>query len=113
MQEIERIRSALEAATVAGNAAALAVWHRDECQDRGSCGGAMLEFDSRTRVAKQAEAMGITYRSGKEIWLRLDLPSGVRSQNADIPQAQHRAFRQELEARGFTKAIKRHWTYTD
>ena len=109
----QQIEQALREAVEAGNSAAISVWDRDEHQDRGSCGGARLEFDGRSTVAKVAESIGIVYRSGKEYWLRLDLPAGIRSQNADIPQSQHRAFRQSLEASGLGKSIKRHWTYTD
>lgn len=106
-------RAALQAALNAATAAALQVWDRDEHQDRGSCGNAMLEFDARSTVAKVAEQMGLTYRSGRELWLNLPLPAGVRSQNADIPQEQKRAFRAALEAAGYGKAVKRFWTYTD
>ena len=110
---IEQATQALRAAVAAGEAAALAVWDRDEHQDRGSCGGAMLEFDGRTIVAKAAEQLGIVYRSGKEYWLRLDMPAGIRSQNLDIPEAQFRAFRVSLEAAGLGSAIKRAWSYVD
>lgn len=103
----------LQAAVAAGQAATLAVWERDGKIDRGTCGGAMLEFDGRSKVAKEAEALGITYRSGNEYWLTLKAPEGVRSQNADIPEAQFRAFKKVLDDAGLGKAVKRFWTYID
>lgn len=107
------IKTTLAAAVAAANAAGLAQWERDGKMDCGACGGAMLEFDARTKVAKAAEAAGLAYRSGTDVWLRLPLPDGVRSQHEAIPQAQHRAFRKTLTAAGFGKAIKRWWNYVD
>ena len=113
MLKTQKATDALKAAAEAGRIAALAVWDRDEHQDRGSCGGAMLELDARTVVARQALALGLAHKSGNEVYLSLPFPEGVRSQNADIPQVQYKAFRDSLEAAGFGKAVKRHWTYTD
>lgn len=105
--EIEKI---LRAAVDAANAEALRIWKRDNERDCGSCGGAMLEFDGRSKVLKVATAMGLT---GRDTGLYLKSPDVVRSQNADIPQGMYRVFREHLEANGLGKAIKRHWNYID
>lgn len=103
----------LSLAKAAGDAAALAIWERDGKIDCGSCGGTCCQLDARLGISKAALAQGLAYPSGKEIWLQLQLPEGVRSQNADIEQAQYRAFRAVLEAEGFGKAVKKCWDYTD
>ena len=106
-------REALERARGAAITAALAQWEKDGKQDCGACGGAMTEFDARTKAAREAETMGLTYRSGRELWLSLPLPDGIASQHEAIPQAMHKAFREALEFEGFGNAIKRHWKYVD
>lgn len=100
----------LIAAKAAGDSEALRVWKRDEEQDRGSCGGAMLELDKRSTLYKVAPEAGITLLDG---FVALRLPDGIRSQNMDIPEAQYRAFKKVIEDAGYGKAIKRFWTYVD
>lgn len=107
MKEIETLAKA----KVAGEAAALAIWERDEKQDRGSCGGAMLELDARSRLYKAIKASNIVKLM--DGFVILSAPEGVRSQNMDIPEAQYRAFKKTIEEAGFGKAIKRFWTYVD
>jgi hypothetical protein len=102
---------ALRAAKAAGDAEALRIWERDEKQDRGSCGDAMLEFDKRSKLFKAAVASG-EFRFS-DAFVVLPLPEGIRSQNADIYQGQKRAFRNKLIELGYEKAIKRFWTYID
>lgn len=108
MKELE----VLTAAKAAGDAVALALWERDEHQDRGSCGGAMLELDGRSKLAKVARDMGILSGSTNFVSSGL-LPEGIRTQNADIYQGHMRAFREKLIEAGYGKTIKRFWTYID
>jgi hypothetical protein len=96
-------------AVAAGEAAAIAVWDRDEHKDGGSCGGAMILLNGRTKIYAAAVAAGLV--TGDYVYL--SLPKGIRSQNADIPQAQYRAFRKVLEDEGYASAVKRFWTYVD
>lgn len=103
--------AALTAALAAGKAEALRIWDRDEHQDRGSCGGAMLELDKRSKLYKIAKESGLIDFS--DAFVCIPLPEGVRSQNADISQGQMAAFRKALETAGYGKAIKRYWTYID
>jgi hypothetical protein len=104
-------QEAIDAGKLAGDAAALAIWERDEKQDRGCCGGAMLELKRNTKLFKAAVAAGV---AGKlDGFVHLDMPAGIRSQNMDIPEAQYRAFRQKLIEAGYEKAIRRFWTYVD
>lgn len=103
----------LNAAQKAAFAKSLEIWERDEKQDRGSCGGAMLQLDGRSKLAKVAVAEGFAYQSGREIFVKSQIAEGVRSQNADIWQGAMAAFRQEIEAAGYGKAVKRYWSYID
>src|SRR4051812_32458854 len=107
MTEAKIIETAIEA----GKVAALAVWARDEKMDRGSCGGAMLAMKRNTKLYKAALAAGIA-SNGCE-FIRLPMPEGVWSQNADIPQAQYRAFLAVIREAGLEKAVSRFWTYID
>jgi len=107
------IAIALNSAKLAGEIAAMEVWVRDGMHDAGSCGGSMLEFDARTKVAKVAAEIGIVRKSGNEYWLMLPVPVGIRSQNEAIPQAQYAAFRKSLDAAGLGKSVKRAWDYCD
>jgi predicted O-methyltransferase YrrM len=111
MDESE-IRKILSGAVEAAKAEALRIWKRDNEIDCGSCGGAMLSFDARSKVAKIASEMGLT-GGGSECWLYLKKPDGVRSQNADIPQGMYRVFREHLEKAGLGKAVKKFWNYID
>lgn len=113
MSKTERVDRALTRAAGAGRTAALAQWEKDGKQDCGACGGAMLQFDGRSLVAKRAEALGLAYRSGTEVFALLKLPEGIRSQHEAIQQEQYRAFRGALEFEGFGAAVKRFWTYVD
>src|SRR5205823_76558 len=106
----------LARAIAAADAAALAVSERDGKEDCGICGGAMTQLDGRCTIAAVAVEMGLAYRSGSETWLALkhrEADLGIASQNADIPQAAHRAFLTVLVEAGQGKAIKRHWDYID
>ena len=106
----DNVDAALDDALLAGERAALATWIRDGKRDRGSCGGAVLILDGRSKLAKTAIARGIGYNDGMIV---LPLPADIQSQNADIPQAQYAAFRESLEVAGFGPAIKKFWTYID
>jgi hypothetical protein len=97
-------------AKAAGEAAALAVWDRDQHQDRGSCGGAMLSLKKNTKLFKAAKAAGLI---SFDCYLGLPMPDGIASQNADIKQDQYRAFRKVLIEAGHEKAIAKFWTYID
>jgi hypothetical protein len=104
---------ALQAAREAALAKSAAIWERDERQDRGSCGGAILMLDGRSKLAKVAVAEGFAYKSGSDIFVNSNIAEGVRSQNADIWQDSMRAFRSAIEAAGYAKAVKKFWTYID
>jgi len=107
------IALALQSAKLAGEIAAMEVWARDGRKDGGSCGGSILEFDARTKVAKVAEEIGLVRKSGNDCFLTLAVPAGIASQNAAIPQAQFAAFRKSLDAFGLGKSVKRAWDYCD
>lgn len=100
-------------ALLASNAAANAVWERDGKVDKGTCGGAMCQLDARSVFAKAAIMAGIARVSGKEVWLSLPVPTGIRSQNMDIPEAMQEAALEVIRKAGFGSAIKKAWTYVD
>lgn len=104
---------ALQSARAAALAKSQAIWERDERQDRGSCGGAILYLDARSKLAKVAVAEGFASKCSGDISVNANIAEGVRSQNADIWQDSMRAFKNELEAAGYGKAIKKFWTYID
>jgi hypothetical protein len=104
---------ALQAARDAALKKSLALWERDERQDRGSCGGAIMKLDARSKLAKVALANGFASQMGSDIFVNSNIAEGVRSQNADIWQDSMRAFKNTLEAAGYGKAIKKFWTYID
>jgi hypothetical protein len=115
---VEKIESkelqALKAARAAALAKSRAIWERDGKQDRGSCGGAILKLDARSKLAKVAVAEGFASKeSGSDIYVNSNIAEGVHSQNADIWQDSMRAFRDVIEAAGYAKAIKKFWTYID
>ncbi len=101
----------LKIAKAAGEAEALRIWELDGKEDRGSCGGAMLELKKNSKLFKVASQSGEIKFS--DAFVSLSLPAGIRSQNADIYQGQMRAFRNVLVEAGYEKAIKRFWTYID
>jgi hypothetical protein len=107
--ELQALQSAREAAL----AKSLAIWERDEKQDRGSCGSAVMMLDARSKLAKVAIAEGFAFRSGKDVFVNSNIAEGVRSQNADIWQGSMRAFKDVIEAAGYAKAVKKFWTYID
>lgn len=101
-------------AAQAARSAALAVWERDEHQDRGSCGGAVLLLKAGRKLTKAALELGVATKAGKDIFVNRLVPAEVvKSQNADIDQAAARAFRQVLLDNGCGDAIKKFWTYID
>jgi hypothetical protein len=108
-KELQTLQSAREAAL----AKSLAIWERDQKQDRGSCGGAILMLDARSKLAKVAVAEGFASKSGTDIYVNSNIAEGVCSQNADIWQDSMRAFRSSIEAAGYAKAVKKFWTYID
>jgi hypothetical protein len=65
-----------------------------------------------TKLAKEAVALGFA-RAGGDISVNHFIPTGIRSQNADIYQDSMSAFREVLIAHGHGKAIKKFWTYID
>lgn len=95
-------------------ATSLAVYERDGKRDCGSCGGAIMYLDKRSKLAKVAIAEGYAYDGG-DVSLNREsyMADGIRSQNADIPQDAMREFRRVLIANGYEKAIKKFWTYVD
>lgn len=103
----------LEAAAQASRDAAQAQWDRDGHKDCGSCGGAMMQLDSRTKIAKRAVELKLAYQSGKDIFVMAPEPEGIASQHGAIPQAAMRAFRETLVERGYASAVKKFWTYVD
>jgi hypothetical protein len=103
----------LAAAKAASIAKSLALWERDEKQDCGSCGSAVMLLDARSKLAKVAIAEGYATKSGGDVYVTHFIGEGVRSQNADIWQDSMRAFREVLIANGYEKAIKKFWTYID
>jgi hypothetical protein len=107
------LEETLEQAKAAALAKSQEIWDRDEHQDRGSCGGAVMMLDARTKLAKLAIEKGLAWGSGKDVYVNVILAEGVRSQNADIYQDSARAFRKVLIDAGFEKAIKKFWTYID
>jgi hypothetical protein len=109
----EQLSKILDQAKAAALAKSQAIWDRDEHQDCGSCGGAVLMLDARTKLAKLAVDKGIAWGSGNDIYVHTILADGVRSQNADIYQDSMREFRKVLIASGQEKAIKKFWTYID
>src|SRR4051812_46969824 len=108
-KELEALKAAREVAL----AKSLAIWERDERQDRGSCGSAILYLDARSKLAKVALAEGFAQNLSGNISVKQNIAEGVRSQNADIYQDSMRAFLQSLEAAGYGKAVKKFWTYID
>ena len=102
----------LETAKAASIAKSLEIWERDGKQDRGSCGGAIMYLDRRSKLAKIALEYGYAY-NGSDVTVKGFIGEGVRSQNADIYQDSMRAFRQVLIDNGCEKAIKKFWTYID
>lgn len=103
---------ALDAAVKAHHEAATAQFERDGKDDCGSCGNYMLLFDSRSRLTKVAIERGLASR-GRDPYLRLGMPDGIRTQNADVYQNAGRAFRDSLIATGYGKAVRKFWTYID
>lgn len=103
----------LEQAKAASIAKSLEIWKRDNEQDRGSCGAAILYLDRRSKLAKVALANGFAYDGSGDISVNRFIGEGVRSQNADIYQDAMKAFKDVLEANGYGKAIKKFWTYID
>ena len=103
----------LNVAKAAAIAEANRIWVRDEMRDCGSCGGAILELDGRTKLAKIAVQLGIADKRSDGIYVPAIVPDGIRSQNADIPQGSMYAFKKVLEENGCGNAIKRFWTYVD
>jgi hypothetical protein len=105
---------ALQSARAAALAKSAEIWERDQRQDRGSCGGAILKLDARSKLAKVAVAEGFASKdSGTDIYVNSNIAEGVRSQNADIWQDSMRAFRDTIVAAGYGKAVKKFWTYID
>jgi hypothetical protein len=107
------IEQVLEQAKQASIAKSLEIWERDGKQDCGSCGGAIMYLDSRTKLAKIAVATGYARDASGDIAVNQFLGEGVCTQNADIYQDSMYAFKQVLEANGYGKAIKRFWDYVD
>lgn len=105
-----KIAGVLVAAKTAADVKALELWERDGKEDRGSCGSACMQLKLNTKLAK--EAIGRAFAS-KDGFVTIDLPEGIRTQNADIYQGWMRAFREVLVANGYESAIKRFWTYID
>lgn len=105
----------LAKAKAAAQAEALRIWDRDEHQDRGSCGGAVLMLKGGTKLAKAAIAAGVAFKSGKDIFIGYGawVPDTVQSQNADIQQEAARAFKRVLDEAGLGWTIKKFWTYID
>ena len=106
------IAQVLTEAREAAEAKAWSLWVRDEMQDRGSCGGAIMYLKANTRLAKEAVALGFA-SSGGDVSVNYFIPAVVRTQNADIYQDSMSAFRQVLIDNGYGKAIKKFWTYID
>ena len=103
----------LTLAVLAAREKMLAVWHRNGEKDCGACGGAICQLDGRTVLANRALARGFAYQSGREIFVMLQRPDTIHSQNADIDQEGMRAFRETLIAHGHANAIKKYWNYID
>jgi hypothetical protein len=101
----------LEMAKAASIAKSLEIWNRDEQRDCGSCGGAVMFLDKRSKLAKVAVAEGFAW--GDDVAVKRFIADGVRSQNADIFQDSARAFKRVLEENGYANAIKKFWTYID
>ena len=110
MKALSSEAKTLVMANEAAAAAALKIWKRDGKQDRGACGGAVLELDQRSKLYKTAEAMGFRVTNGS---IHLELPREIASQNVEISEAQYLAFKSVIEAGGYSKAIKRFRTYVD
>lgn len=102
----------LKLAKEAAFAKSLEIWERDGKRDCGSCGGAIMYLDRRSKLAKVALAEGYAYDGG-DVTVTDYVAPGIASQNADIPQDALRAFKRVLEENGFGKAIKKFWTYVD
>lgn len=107
------IPNILDTARAAADAAALAQWERDGRMDCGSCGGAMLQLDGRSAVAKEALARKWAYKSGSEVFVMIRVPDGIRTQHATVFENHLRAFRDSLIEQGHAKAIAKFWTYID
>lgn len=116
-QEIDRMtKTPLEVpelAKAASLAKSLEIWKRDEERDCGSCGGAIMFLDARSKLAKVAVAEGFACGNAGDIAVKGFIAPEVRSQNADISQDAMRAFKKVLEENGYAKAIKKFWTYID
>jgi len=100
----------------ASNKAALARWIADGRVDAGSCGGYMLELrKGGVKGAKAffAAAVSAGIVGHHEGFVRLPVPEGIRSQNADITEDAFRAFRKVLDDAGLGAFVKRAWSYTD
>ena len=108
-KELEVLQAAREAALKKS----LELWERDKQIDRGSCGGAIMQLDARSKLAKVAVANGFANKSGRDLFVNSNIAEGVRSQNSDIWQDSMRAFKQSLEAAGYGRTIKKFWTYID
>lgn len=113
MNHVDKIKALLADACKKADAAALAQWEADGKMDCGTCGGAMLQLDSRTVLAKLAIEAGLASKSGSAVYVSLKLPDGVRSQNMAIPVKQMEAFKAELIAQGAGTVIRRYWSYVD
>lgn len=108
-----RVNRAVLAARAKAEAAARAQYVRDGSGDMGDCGGAMLGFDSRTGIARAAIEYGFAHRQGNETFLNTALPADIRTQHSMVYVAYAAAFRDEIKAQGYGRAIKRYWTYRD
>lgn len=98
------IKEALEAAVLEGHAAAMAQYVVDGMRDCGACGGAMLQFDARSAIAKAAVELGLARTSGNEIWALIRLPQEIQTQHGLVYQAMMDTFRAELTKRGYGAA---------
>lgn len=66
-------------AASAAKSAALAVWDRDEHQDRGSCGGAVLLLKKGRKFTKAAVAAGVAIQTNDSIFVGPSSPTRSRA----------------------------------